>query len=185
LVDLAEIQAAYYMVAATGVLVAAVYYVMTIRTTQRNLKENLETRQTQLYMQIYQQMSDEKFGKIYIDFMNTTWKDYDDFEKKYGSDEHPENYAKRWNLWYTCDGVGYILRRGRIDVETVTNLGGGVFVFIWEKSKDVIIEQRKRYGLPALLDNFEYLAGEVKRWSNEQGGSIEVPITYLKYIPDK
>jgi hypothetical protein len=48
MVDLAEIQAAYYMVAATGVLVAAVYYVMTIRTTQRNLKENLETRQTQL-----------------------------------------------------------------------------------------------------------------------------------------
>jgi hypothetical protein len=38
LVDLAEIQAAYYMVAATGVLVAAVYYVMTLRTTQRNMK---------------------------------------------------------------------------------------------------------------------------------------------------
>jgi hypothetical protein len=30
LVDLAEIQAAYYMVAATGVIVAAIYYVMTI-----------------------------------------------------------------------------------------------------------------------------------------------------------
>ena len=185
MVDLAKIQAAYYMVAATGVLVAAVYYVMTIRTTQRNLKENLETRQTQLYMQIYQQMSDEKFGKIYIDFMNMTWKDYDVFEKKYGSDEHPENYAKRWNLWYTCDGVGYILRRGKIDVETVTNLGGGFFVFVWEKSKDVIIEQRKKYGLPALLNNFEYPAGEVKRWSNEQGGSVEVPVTYLKYVPDK
>jgi len=45
MVDLAEIQAAYYMVAATGVLVAAIYYVVTLRTTQRNMKANLETRQ--------------------------------------------------------------------------------------------------------------------------------------------
>jgi hypothetical protein len=30
MVDLAEIQAAYYMVAATGVLVAAIYYVMNL-----------------------------------------------------------------------------------------------------------------------------------------------------------
>ena len=35
MVDMAQIQTAYYMVAATGVLVAAVYYVMTLRTTQR------------------------------------------------------------------------------------------------------------------------------------------------------
>ena len=38
MVSIEEIQAAYYMVAATGVLVAAVYYVMTLRTTQRNMK---------------------------------------------------------------------------------------------------------------------------------------------------
>ena len=44
MVDLAEIQAAYYMVAATGVLVAAVYYILNIRTTQRNMKQTLETR---------------------------------------------------------------------------------------------------------------------------------------------
>jgi len=44
MVDLAEIQAAYYMVAATGVLVAAAYYLMNIRTNQRNqeLKMNQE-----------------------------------------------------------------------------------------------------------------------------------------------
>jgi len=52
MVDLAEIQAAYYMVAATGVLVAAIYYMMTLRTTQRNMKMNLETRQAQLLMSI-------------------------------------------------------------------------------------------------------------------------------------
>jgi hypothetical protein len=44
--DLPEIQAAYYMLAAKGVLVAAAYYVLTMRTT-------LETRQIQLFMDLY------------------------------------------------------------------------------------------------------------------------------------
>jgi len=57
MVDLAEIQAAYYMVAATGVLVAAVYYVMTLRTTQRNMKANLETRQAQFMSQISEDLT--------------------------------------------------------------------------------------------------------------------------------
>ena len=43
MVELAEIQAAYYMVAATGVLVAAIYYVFNMRAT-------LQTRQAQLFM---------------------------------------------------------------------------------------------------------------------------------------
>jgi hypothetical protein len=33
MVDLSEIQAAYYMVAVTGVLVAAIYYVLNMRAT--------------------------------------------------------------------------------------------------------------------------------------------------------
>jgi hypothetical protein len=38
MVDLAEIQTAYYIVAATGVLVATFYYIMTLRSQQNNIK---------------------------------------------------------------------------------------------------------------------------------------------------
>ncbi len=41
MVELAEIQAAYYMVAATGVLVAAIYYVYNMRAAERNKKIQL------------------------------------------------------------------------------------------------------------------------------------------------
>jgi Flp pilus assembly protein TadB len=58
LVDLAEIQAAYYMVAATGVLVAAGYYVLNMRAMQRSSKQTLDTRQAQLLMNLYQRWSD-------------------------------------------------------------------------------------------------------------------------------
>jgi hypothetical protein len=45
---LAEIQAAYYMVAATGVLVAAVFYILNLQTQRKNTWINQETRQIQL-----------------------------------------------------------------------------------------------------------------------------------------
>jgi hypothetical protein len=48
MVDLGEIQAAYYMVAATGVLVAAAYYVLNIRTNRRNQELTLKAQQMTL-----------------------------------------------------------------------------------------------------------------------------------------
>jgi hypothetical protein len=41
MVDLAEIQAIYYMVAATGVLIAAGYYVMNIRNAARDRRKQM------------------------------------------------------------------------------------------------------------------------------------------------
>jgi len=52
MVDLATLQAVSYIMGSLWVFVEAVYYVMTLRTTQRNLKANLETRQLQLLIQI-------------------------------------------------------------------------------------------------------------------------------------
>ena len=84
MVGFEEIQAAYYMVAATGVLVAAIYYVMNLRAQKTNMKATLDTRQAQLLMQIYQRFSETDFMRkwvytIYI--MN--YSDIDDFDQKY------------------------------------------------------------------------------------------------------
>ena len=54
MVSFEEIQAAYYMVAATGVLVAAVYYVF-------NMRAAIKTREAQLFMQIFEIFRNEDF----------------------------------------------------------------------------------------------------------------------------
>ncbi len=68
MVSIDEIQAAYYMVAATGVLIAAIYYVY-------NLKTTLQTRQAQLFMQIYyNRMSQPELSEIINDIRyNMHW----------------------------------------------------------------------------------------------------------------
>jgi hypothetical protein len=78
MVDLAEIQAAYYMVAATGVLVAAIYYVLNMRATQRNLKANLDTRQAQILMNLYERWSEPEFQNAWRDIQTWEWRDYED-----------------------------------------------------------------------------------------------------------
>jgi hypothetical protein len=77
LVDLAEVQAAYYMVAATGVLVAAVYYIITLRS-------NNKTRRAQMFMQIYDHFNDENFSKHYMNIWGweMSFKDYSDFKSR-------------------------------------------------------------------------------------------------------
>ncbi len=49
------------LVTATSMTLAAIYYVLTLRTNQRNLKMDLETRQTELFMQVFQRFHEPDF----------------------------------------------------------------------------------------------------------------------------
>jgi hypothetical protein len=59
LVDLIVLQSVSYVAAAIGVFVAAVYYVMTLRTTQRNMRMTLETRKLQIITNTAQNLLNE------------------------------------------------------------------------------------------------------------------------------
>ena len=85
MVDLAEIQTAYYLVAATGVLVAAIYYISNIRATrkaqelaQKTQEQNLDTRQAQLFMNVYQTSYSNEYNEARSKIINSV-KDYDEF----------------------------------------------------------------------------------------------------------
>jgi hypothetical protein len=55
--------------------------------------------------------------KKYFEIMNYEWKDYEDFEKKYGSDNNVEAASKRYSLWSDYNHVGTMMRKGIISVE--------------------------------------------------------------------
>jgi hypothetical protein len=56
-----DVQTIGVLVTATSVTIAAIYYVMTLRASQRNMKTNLETRQAQLFMPIYSTYYSDEF----------------------------------------------------------------------------------------------------------------------------
>jgi len=71
-----------------------------------------------MYMQMYNQLSTEEHMKKWIDQMNMEWENYDDFERKFGSDVDPGNFARRYSLMYIYDGIGYLLQEKQMDIDT-------------------------------------------------------------------
>ena len=185
MVDLAEIQAAYYMVAATGVLVAAIFYILNLRVSQRNMKATLQTRKLQLATSLADNLFNEEGFQRYCELMNMEWKDYDDFEKKYGSDFNPDNYAKRTTCSYTFNMVGTLLKEKLVEPEMLYDMGMIGASFIWYKFDDVLLDQRKRYMGADHYVNFELLAKEMMRIKVERDPSYKMPKTFLMYVPEK
>ena len=156
MVDLAEIQAAYYMVAATGVLVAAVFYIVNLRETTKN-------RRITFTNSVMQQLFSEEGVRREFDCYTMQWTDFEDFKRKYDSLVNPESYSKRMSLWLTYDSLGYLYKSGLIDLDTVANVGGGWLLWDWLKFKPIIEELRKTDLGPKGFSSFEYLAETVLR----------------------
>ena len=91
------------MVAATGVLVAAAFYILNLRETMINRRINETNSLLEGFMS---EEGQRRWGEL----LNMEWSDYDDFEKKYGSDVNLDNFAKRQSTFYLFDTLGNMLR---------------------------------------------------------------------------
>ena len=127
------------LVAIFGVIAGFSYYVLTVRNQQKTQRTAEQNRQLQLLMGF---LATEESGKRFVELLKMEWTDYDDFERKYGSDNNPDNYGKRTHLWSQGDTLGYMLKKGLIDKELLFDRMGTGFVYIWVKFEKVIKENR-------------------------------------------
>ena len=170
MVDLVVLQSVSYIAGATGVAIAAIFYVLNLRISQknqeisqRNMKTTLETRKLQFVTSITNQLLSEEGQKRFGELLNMEWRDYDDFEKKYGSDYNLDNYAKRMSVWNTYNTLGMLVRDKLIEPEVLYKINNVIPCFMWSKFKDIIEENRRRYGGEDTLSDFELLNDEILR----------------------
>jgi hypothetical protein len=154
MVDLYEVSA---IVAAVGVLVGVVYYILDMRTQAKIRKTDLLTR---LYSSTF----------ISNEFMDALWKvtslqvkDYKDYVRQYGSltTDSPMNRALFTVIGF-YELVGVLLYRKLIDLVTVHDVfGTGNPTTVFEKIKPTLVGIREID--PTNLLGFEYLCHELKR----------------------
>jgi hypothetical protein len=161
MVDLGEIQAAYYMVAATGVLVAAVYYIYNMRVSQKNLKANLDTRQGQLYMQLYQTSLSKDYMDSQYRVSRMNMKTVEDYKRMMNDPTMYRDFFTE-GMWH--EGAGVLLREGLIDIHTVSLLSSGMIVWWWEHFGEMVLKVRKEFGFPRFMIEAEYLAKRVSEY---------------------
>ena len=175
MVSFQDVQTAYYMVAATGVLVAAIYYVMNMRASkktqelaQKTQTQTLETRQAQLFIQLYTTFTNYEFKTKWNEIMHVwNWKDAKEFYSKYGFSDS-EEFSKLDLVGTFFEGVGVMVKRGLIDVTLVDDLMSGHVVSSWERFEPIIMDVIATMNWPQCLEWWEYLYREVKGIVEEQ-----------------
>jgi hypothetical protein len=194
MVDLALLQSVSYIAGALGVCVAAVYYVMNLRISQRNQElslktqelalksqeQNLETRQAQLFMQIYGMLYNSEFIKAANTAMAMEFTSLDDWIDKYGREKNPEDYtAFNTVIWY-FEGIGVLVKRGLVDPTLVDDLISGIILSFWDKFKPWFLAFRVRNNFPQAGEHIEYLYHVVKEVAEKQyPGISEKKITIV------
>jgi hypothetical protein len=181
MVDLSFLQPVSYVAAAIGVCVAAFYYVMMVRYTQRNMRVALTTT-------LIGNIADQKAWRTWLDLLYMEWSDYDDFEKKYGTDVGEagmDNASKRLAVWNYYEVIGNLLRRGLVDRETLYDAQAVWSAYIWSKFKSVIEGHRTHYAGKDAYSGFEYLVGEMLKMKAERDPSYKIPENFAKYSPKK
>jgi hypothetical protein len=155
-------------IALTGltVSIAAIYYTLTLRYARKNQQMQLETRQAQLFMQIYGQWNTMEHGLQYEKSMRMEWTDFNDFDEKYMNDI--EAYTGWRMMARFFEGIGVLVQRGLIDVTLVDDLMSGETMRYWEKFQPLIKEMRARYNWPQAVEWVEYLYDQIKPIVEEQ-----------------
>ena len=150
--------------------VGVAYHIMTLNNTRKNQQLQLETRQTQLFMQTYQKVATPELQTLTSELNGWEWKDFDDFKEKYFDD--PKKQGDWASTMVLFDGLGVLMKEHFIDPEMLFNLeqsGTRGGVLLWFKFKPIIYEIRNRENNPELLKNMEYLVDEMIRLIKKHG----------------
>jgi len=152
MVDLIEVSA---VVAAAGVLVGVIYYVLDIRSQTK-------LRKTDLIVRLFSNMISKDWLEAWEEVRDREITDYNDYKEKHGFVDANQVY-----LFY--DQLGRLLQKGLIDIDSLP-LETGQINQAWEKLKPLLEGGRKRFNEPKLGSGFEYLHNEVKKREQQQAG---------------
>jgi hypothetical protein len=141
-----DVQTLSIIIAAVGVSIAAINSIISSRKAEKNNQQILETRQAQLFMQMYDRWSSPelRIGTHRLTAL-WSWNDSQDFEKKYGDKVNLEQYVKSLVVPASfIEGIGVLVERGLIDVTLVDQLMHNTIKNFWETIQPLIIEDRKQ-----------------------------------------
>ena len=154
------------VVAIAGVLIALTYYIINIRNQR-------ETRQAQLFMNLYDTRRNSEFQKQYTNLCNRTWTNPEEWNQKYGPITNPDASSEMQSVMEFYNGAGVLLKRGLINIEVANDLLYGSTKRIWEQFEPSIryIRTQTTWN-PDTWIFFEYLYLELMKYHETHQESI-------------
>jgi len=143
------------------------YYIMVLRNQQKSQRHAEGMRKIQLLDGIREFTSNT--NNEWNQMMNMEWKDYEDFENKYGWENNPDSYNSWTTMWRNLNYYGLLVEDGLIDVGSYNRTISDQSPLVWNKFKDIIYEMRRRYDNPEQYIGMEILAKETNKYRVSRG----------------
>jgi hypothetical protein len=157
--------------------IAAIYYALTIRNTQRNQeltleaqKQALETRQAQLFMNVYNQsFNNPQFLDAMNEFRSIQWNSFDEYLTLFDrtNPKTMDNLLALQILIGFFEGVGVLVKENLLDIRLFALLMTGQTKDFWEKLEPMVEEGREYFNYPRFVSETEYLYNELMKYIEE------------------
>jgi hypothetical protein len=131
------------------------YYSSVLQNANKTQQMQLETRQTQLYQQLFNRFMDDSFPVFWEVLFDWSWSDYDDFMDKYGFDNNPEDWNRFIIATSPWENMGILIKEGMIDPKILFHWMGPYPLYLWDKVEPVMVEYRNRNNIPSFFEWFE------------------------------
>ncbi len=155
-----------------GLTVSILYYTTVLRNANKTRELQLqaqehaiETRQVQLYMDVYKSHVKKENQQDMLEMLRWEWKDYEDFETKYGV----PGWAQHMSYFSELEGIAFLLMNDFLDANLVYDLQYHSIISVWEKFLPLTLESREIWSAPYTWDKVEYLYDEMRKIQAERG----------------
>ncbi len=146
MVDIIEVSA---VVAAVGVLIGVIYYVLDIRNQTK-------MRQTDLAIRLYQHFGTKEFLNSWWQVTTRKEKNYNEYIKNYGGTD-------LLHVGVFFEGIGVLLHRKLIEIDMARDLFSDSIKIVWEETEPILKKMVEQRSIPEGWQWFEYLYNKVKR----------------------
>jgi hypothetical protein len=146
------------------------YYANVLANSNKTQQQQLETRQAQLFMNIYNQSyTNPQFQNARFVFAQKTWNNFDEFKKMYHlGDEADQEFTSAYDyLGSLYEGIGVLVREGFLDIRLVALLMTGNIQQFWQRTSPIIEQMRIEYNWSRLLIETEYLYNKLMKYYKE------------------
>jgi len=145
------------LVAIFGVIAGFSYYVITVRANQRNQQNQLETRQAQLFWNIYDKFETRENSERFLNILTRKFESVEEFNEKYGLENNPEAYHDMMYYANLFEGLGVLVRDGLVNIRLVALMMSGGVKRYWELYYPVFVAYREEWSWPRSFIELEYL----------------------------
>jgi hypothetical protein len=160
-----DIQTVLTYLTLISVPVGVFYHIMTLNNTRKNQQMQLETRQAQLYNNIWNQsMNNPQFQKNYMRFSSLSWKNIDEYKETFPyGDYESENTMALWSIALFFEGLVPIIKERLLDLKYLEGTVGSLLRDYWLKIEPVVEDVREYYNSPTVFEGAEYLYNELRK----------------------